>query len=50
MARSFPIPVRALVFSAAAVVLSPLANEPAQAGAGGPFLSHQALYELKLVK
>ena len=48
MARSFP--VRALVLSAAAVVLLPIGGEPAQAGAGGPFLSHQALYELKLVK
>jgi hypothetical protein len=50
MARSFPVPVRALVFSAAAVLLSNLANEPALAGASGPFLAHQALYELKLVK
>jgi EipB-like len=50
MARSFPVPVRALVFSAAAVVLSGFANQPVLAGASGPFLAHQALYELKLVK
>jgi hypothetical protein len=50
MVRSFPVPVRALVFSAAAVLLSDFAIHPALAGAGGPFLSHQALYELKLVK
>ena len=50
MARSFPVPVRALVFSAAAVLLTGFAKEPALAGASGPFLAHQALYELKLVK
>jgi hypothetical protein len=50
MASSFPIPVRALAFSAAATLMSGLANGPALAGAGGPFLAHQALYELKLVK
>src|SRR5438067_3360801 len=50
MACSFPVPVRALAFSAVAGLLSGFANGPALAGAGGPFLSHQALYELKLVK
>src|ERR1051325_4948743 len=50
MARSFPVPVRALAFSVAAALLSGFASGPALAGAGGPFLSHQALYELKLVK
>ena len=50
MASSFPIPVRALVFSVAATLGSGFANGPALAGASGPFLAHQALYELKLVK
>src|SRR6478752_6035586 len=50
MACSFPVPVRALAFSAVAALLSGFANGPALAAAGGPFLSHQALYELKLVK
>src|SRR6266850_2118305 len=50
MARSFPVPVRALAFSAVAALLSGFANGPALAGASGPFLAHQALYELKLVK
>jgi len=50
MACSFPVPVRALAFSAVAALLSGFANGPALAGAGGPFLAHQALYELKLVK
>ena len=50
MACSFPVPVRALAFSAAAALLSGFASAPAQAAAGGPFLAHQALYELKLVK
>lgn len=49
MVRSVPVPVRALVFSAAAVVLAGFSDKPALA-AGGPFLAHQALYELKLVK
>src|SRR6476646_3054395 len=48
MARSFP--VRALAFAAAATLLSVSASGPALAAASGPFLSHQALYELKLVK
>ena len=50
MASSFPIPVRALVFSVAATLGSGFASGPALAGASGPFLAHQALYELKLVK
>ncbi len=50
MASSLPIPVRALVFSVAAVVGSGLTHVPAVAAASGPFLSHQALYELSLVK
>ena len=50
MASSFPIPVRALVFSVAATLGSGFVNGPALAGASGPFLAHQALYELKLVK
>ena len=50
MASSFQIPVRALVFSVAAALISGFASGPAPAAAGGPFLSHQALYELKLVK
>src|SRR5437879_6844213 len=44
------VPVRALAFSAVAALLSGFANGPALAAAGGPFLAHQALYELKLVK
>jgi hypothetical protein len=50
MASSLPISVRALMFSVAAVVGSGFTEVPAVAAAGGPFLSHQALYELSLVK
>jgi hypothetical protein len=55
MARRFPISsrdVRPLLLTAAAVaVVSNLAGGPAVAAAtGGPFLAHQALYELSLVK
>src|SRR4030081_424921 len=50
MASPLPIPVRALVFSAAAVFGSGMAYVPALAAASGPFLSHQVLYELSLVK
>src|SRR6195256_6903280 len=51
MAFSFPIPLRALVLSvAAAAAGSDFAAAPAQAAATGTFLSHQALYELNLVK
>jgi hypothetical protein len=54
MARRFPISsrdVRPLLLTAAAVaVVSNLAVGPAVAAAGGPFLAHQALYELSLLK
>jgi hypothetical protein len=55
MARRLPISsrdVRPLLLTAAAVaVISNLAGGPAVAAAtGGPFLAHQALYELSLVK
>src|ERR1700688_4979546 len=55
MARRFPISsrdVRPLLLTAAAVAMvSSLAGRPAVAAAtGGPFLAHQALYELTLVK
>ena len=51
MACSFPIPLRALVLSVAAVAAgSGFASVPALAAASGTFLSHQALYELNLVK
>ena len=39
-----------MAFSAAAALVSGFANGPALAAASGPFLSHQALYELNLVK
>ena len=43
--------VRPLVLATAAVALaSGFAGGPAEAAAGGPFLAHQALYELSLVK
>jgi hypothetical protein len=46
-----PIPFRALVLSVAATAFgTTLASGPAAAAASGPFLSHQALYELSLVK
>ncbi|WP_375143894.1 cell envelope integrity EipB family protein [Bradyrhizobium sp. Ash2021] len=51
MACSFPIPFRALVLSVAmAAAGSGFAGTPTLAGASGPFLSHQALYELSLLK
>ena len=51
MACSFPIPFRALVLSVAVAAVGPgVASGPAMAAASGPFLSHQALYELRLVK
>jgi EipB-like len=54
MACSFRTPsrnVRSLLWTAAAVALaSNFATARANAAAGGPFLSHQALYELSLVK
>jgi hypothetical protein len=43
--------VRSLLWTAAAVALvSSTAAGPVDAAAGGPFLAHQALYELNLVK
>jgi len=39
-----------LLAAAAAVFVVGLAGDRAEAAAGGPFLAHQALYELKLVK
>ena len=46
-----PIPFRALVFSVTAAAFgSTFASAPAAAAASGPFLSHQALYELSLIK
>jgi hypothetical protein len=39
-----------LLTAAAAVVVVGLAGGRAEAAAGGPFLAHQALYELKLLK
>src|SRR6266704_4651194 len=51
MARPFRIPPRALVLTIAAVAAgSVFQNAPAKAAASGTFLSHQALYELNLVK
>ena len=50
MTSSFPTPVRALMISVAAVVGSGVACGPAMAAASGPFLAHQALYDLSLVK
>ncbi len=54
MARWFPISpldVSPLLLTAAtAVVMTGLAVGRAEAAAGGPYLAHQALYELKLVK
>src|ERR1700737_1838329 len=54
MACSFRTPsrnVRSLLWTAAAVALaSNFATAQANAAAGGPFLSHQALYELSLGK
>ena len=51
MARLFRIPPRALVLTIAAVATGAVCQiGPAVSAAGGPFLSHQALYELNLVK
>ncbi|MBR0800168.1 cell envelope integrity EipB family protein [Bradyrhizobium jicamae] len=46
----FRNPSRALVLAITAVAGSALVNAPAAAAAGGPFLAHQALYDLSLVK
>src|SRR5260221_14549206 len=51
MARPFRMPLRAWVLTiAAAASGSIFLNGPAISAASGSFLSHQALYELKLVK
>src|SRR5216683_877066 len=51
MARPFRTPSRALMLTiVAAASGSVFQNGPAMAAASGPFLSHQALYELSLVK
>ena len=54
MARWFPISPRdispLLLTAAAVVVVAGIAGGRAEAAAGGPFLAHQALYELKLLK
>jgi hypothetical protein len=54
MARRFRISsrdIRLLLLATAAVaVASGFAGGRVQAAASGPFLAHQALYELKLVK
>jgi hypothetical protein len=54
MARWFRISPRdvspLLLTAAAAVVVTGFAGGRAEAAAGGPFLAHQALYELKLLK
>jgi hypothetical protein len=50
MARPFRIPPRALVLTIAVAAGSGFAGGTALAAASGPFLSHQALYELSLVK
>jgi hypothetical protein len=49
MARSFRIPHRVLVMTIAVATGSGFLNAPALAS-GAPFLSHQALYDLSLVK
>jgi hypothetical protein len=49
--RISPRSVRSLLLAAAAVAVgSGFADKPAHAAASGPFLAHQALYELRLVK
>lgn len=50
MARPFRIPTRALALAIAVAASSDCAGGYALAAASGPFLSHQALYELSLVK
>jgi hypothetical protein len=49
MARSFPTPA-GLTAIAVIAIGSNFPNWEAKAAAGGPFLAHQALYELSLVK
>ena len=48
--RILPQKVSPLLLTAAAVVVAGFAGGGAEAAASGPFLAHQALYELKLVK
>jgi hypothetical protein len=49
--RISPRSVRSLLLAVAAVAVgSGFADKPAHATASGPFLAHQALYELRLVK
>ena len=51
MSHSFRILPRPLVLATAAIALaSGFTGGPADAAAGGPFLAHQALYELSLLK
>src|SRR4249920_865523 len=50
MARPFRNASRALVLTIAVATGSGFAGRSALAAASGPFLSHQALYELSLVK
>jgi envelope integrity protein B len=50
MPRPFRIPFRALVSAVAVAAGSGFAGAPALSAASGPFLSHQALYELSLVR
>ena len=50
MILPFPTPSRALVLTIAVAAGSGLAFAPPAAAAGGPFLAHQALYDLSLVK
>src|SRR3989440_8648900 len=49
--RISPRSVRSLLLAVAAVAVgSGFADKPAHAAASGPFLAHQALYELSLIK
>ncbi|MDO8400005.1 MAG: cell envelope integrity EipB family protein [Bradyrhizobium sp.] len=48
--RILPHKVSPLLLTAAAVVIVGFAGGGAEAAASGPFLAHQALYELKLLK
>ena len=50
MARPFRSACALMLTIAAAATGSIFQNGPAIGGASGPFLSHQALYELSLVK
>jgi EipB-like len=50
MASPLRIPPRALALTIAVAAGSVFANGPGFAAASGPFLSHQALYELSLLK